>query len=107
MTAPVQDPFEREHLLLKEAAVLQFGPRSFELSPEELVRWIGLDLAAGVPKEIGTVRERFPAKLDRGEVALAARFYQVGTALAILTEIEEPLGEHRVLEVLGVRGDLR
>jgi hypothetical protein len=103
--SPVDDPFEREHLLVRDAPVLSFGPRAFELGAEELVRWIGLDLAAGVPKELGSVRERFPRGDD--EIAFAVAFFQISTALAVFTEIEEPRGEHRVVEVLGVRGDLR
>lgn len=110
--APVDDPFEREHLLVREAPVLTFGPRAFELAPDELVRWIGLDLAAGVPHELGSVHERFADRRQRGDVSFAARFYQLGSALAVLSEIDEPQSEHRVLEhrvleVLGARGAIR
>ena len=31
---PIHDPFEREHLLARDAGVLAFGPRAFEVSPD-------------------------------------------------------------------------
>lgn len=106
MTAPpIEDPSEKELLLLRDAGVLAFGAHAFQVGPEELIRWIGMDLAAGIPVEVGSVSERYPAR--KGEVAYAARSFQIGTALAFVTGVEEPAGSHRVVEVLGVKGDVR
>jgi hypothetical protein len=105
---PIDDPFEREHLLARDAGVLVFAPRAFEVSPDDLIRWVGLDLAAGVPHEIGTLAERFPAGRGGGVIDYSVRFYELGVgALAVATEIGEQERIHRVLEVLGVRGDVR
>jgi hypothetical protein len=104
---PIEDPSEKELLLLNDAGVLAFGPHAFELETEELVRWIGVDLAARIPVEVGAVSERYPAGGGSAEVVYAARIFQLGTTLAIATCIEEPLGSHRVVEVLGMKGDVR
>ena len=103
--APIEDPSERELLLVRDASVRAFGPRAFEASAEELIKWIGLDLAAGVPIEVGAFDESYAAR--KGDLRYAARFYQLGTALAVVTDVEEPQEAHRVLEVLGVKGDVR
>lgn len=105
MVTPIEDPSERELLLVRDASVLAFGVRAFEASAEELIKWIGLDLAAGVPIEVGATEESYPGR--RGDVRYSARSYQLGTALAVVTDVEEPEGAHRVLEVLGIKGDVR
>ncbi len=104
-SAAIDDPSERELLLVRDASVLAFGPRAFEASAEELIKWIGLDLAAGVPFEVGALDEIYGTR--KGEIRYAARFYQLGSALAIVTDVEEPQAAHRVLEILGVKGDVR
>ncbi len=107
MTAPfLEDPSERELRLVRDATVLAFAPRALEVSAEELIRWVGVDLAAGVPVEVGATSERYDARKGV-TTAYAVRFFQLGTALAIVTDVSEPRGSHRVLEVLGVRGDVR
>lgn len=103
--ASIEDPSERELLLVRDASVLAFGPRAFEASAEELIKWIGLDLAAGVPIEMGAIDESYTTR--KGDVRYAARYYQLGTALAVVTDVEEAQASHRVLEVLGVKGDVR
>jgi hypothetical protein len=103
--APLEDPSERELVLHREAPALAFGPKALAVSPDELMRFVGLDLAAGVPIEIGTTGERF--SLKRGEATTQARFFLLGSALGIATDVDEPQAAHRVLEVLGIKGDVR
>jgi hypothetical protein len=103
---PLLDPFEREHLLYEGAPLLRFSPKAFEVPLPEMLRWVGLDLAAGIPRDIASGEERL-ARSDGGEDVYTARLFQLGPALAITTEIVSADREYRVVELLGVKGDLR
>lgn len=107
MTATlVLDPFEQEVTLADEPRVLSFAARSFELPLDELMRHLAFDVVAGIPRPLGSVREQLPGPSD--VVQFASDFYQVGSSvLAATTEIQEEGATHRVIELLGVGGDVR
>jgi hypothetical protein len=102
----LSDPFEVEATLTQERRVLSFHPRTFELSLEELVRLLAFDIVGAVPKALGSTEERTG---DNGHALLySAAYYQVGPqVLALATEIDEGHSRHRVLELLGISGDVR
>ena len=98
------DPFELEATLAVEARVLSYHPRVFELSVDELVRLLSFDIVGDQP--LGTTYEHVG---ENGAGFLySASYYQVGPqVLALATEIDEGTTRHRVLELLGVSGDVR
>jgi hypothetical protein len=100
------DPFELEATLAVETRVLSYHPRVFELSVDELVRLLSFDIVGAVPKPLGTTYEHVG---ENGAGFLySASYYQVGPqVLALATEIDEGTTRHRVLELLGVSGDVR
>lgn len=108
IAAPVNvvDPFETEATLTLEPRVLSFHPKVFELTVDELVRMLSFDVVGAVPKPLGTTYEH--VGLNGAGFLYSASYYQVGPqALALATEIDEGTTRHRVLELLGVSGDVR
>ncbi|RMG15712.1 MAG: hypothetical protein D6731_07755 [Planctomycetota bacterium] len=104
---PLLDPFEQELTLAEVPRVLSFAPRAVEIDLEDLVRSWSFDLVGAIPRPLGTVRESFTAP-ERGPIDYLCAAYQVGSStLALATEITEPAARHRVLELLGVREDVR
>lgn len=87
--------------------MLSFSPRGFAVPLEELVRHLAFDLVGGIPKPLGVVQEDL-ASDGVGPISFRSSFAQVGpSVLAIATEIEEREAHHRVLELLGVKEDVR
>lgn len=108
IAAPVVilDPFETEATLALEHRVLSYHPKVFELSVDELVRMLSFDVVGAVPKALGTTYEH--VGLNGAGFLYSASYYQVGPqVLALATEIDEGTTRHRVLELLGVSGDVR
>lgn len=102
---PLADPFEHEVFLSEEPRVLSFSPRAFSIPLEELLRHLAFDLVGGIPKPLGQVEEDLSSD---GPLRFRSSFAQVGpSVLAIATEIEEREAQHRVLELLGVKEDVR
>lgn len=108
IAAPViiLDPFETEATLAVEPRVLSYHPKVFELSVDELVRLLSFDVVGAVPRALGTTYEH--VGLNGAGFLYSASYYQVGPqVLALATEIDEGTTRHRVLELLGVGGDVR
>lgn len=107
MSAPqLLDPFEREITLAEEPRVLSFSSRGFKIPLEELLRHLAFDLVSAIPRSLGHVQEEIPA--DDEVFTFRSEFFQVGpSVLAVGTEIEQPRASHRVLELLGVKEDIR
>lgn len=100
------DPFETESTVAGEPRVVAFHPRAFELTPEELVRFLSFDVVGAVPRPLGTTYEHVGE--NGGGFLYSASFFQVGPqVLAVATEIDEGTTRHRVLELLGISGDVR
>lgn len=106
IAVPVLDPFETEVTLADESRVLSLSPRCFELPLEELLRHLAFDLVSAIPRPLGEVSEELAG--PAGPYRFGSTFYQIGASvLAITTEIAEPAGAHRVIELLGVGEDVR
>ncbi|MCO5169377.1 MAG: hypothetical protein M9894_23790 [Planctomycetes bacterium] len=102
----ILDPFETEATLAVEPRALSLHPRTFELSVDELVRMLSFDVVGAVPKALGTTYEHVGH--NGAGFLYSASYYQVGPqVLALATEIDEGTTRHRVLELLGVSGDVR
>ncbi|MBX3466201.1 MAG: hypothetical protein KF878_04800 [Planctomycetes bacterium] len=102
----ILDPFETESTLASEPRALSLHPRTFELSVDELVRMLSFDVVGAVPKPLGTTYEHVGH--NGAGFLYSASYYQVGPqVLALATEIDEGTTRHRVLELLGVGGDVR
>ncbi len=100
------DPFEVEHLLLPDTKVLTFAPRALELPLEELVRLMAFDVVGQIPRANGGVEERVGE--NGAGFLFQSLFFQIGpSTLGIATEIDEGVARHRVLELLGLGGDVR
>jgi len=102
---PVVDPFELE-TTLREPRVLSFSPRTFEIPLPELLRHLAYDLIGHIPRPLGDVREEIGSRGDA--FTFHCEFSHVGpSVLAVGTEVEHAEATHRVLEMLGVDGDVR
>lgn len=108
IAAPViiSDPFEIEATLAVEPRVLSYHPKVFELTVDELVRLLSFDVVGAVPRPLGTTYEHVGH--NGAGFLYSASYYQVGPqVLALATEIDEGTTRHRVLELLGIGGDVR
>lgn len=102
----LRDPFEHQTTLAENGLLLSFGPRGFEIPLLELVRHLSFDLVGAIPKPLNKLSESLAS--EGGPTRFSCASYQVGpSVLALTTEIEEPGGRHRVLELLGLAEDLR
>ncbi|MEZ6184674.1 MAG: hypothetical protein R3F62_06645 [Planctomycetota bacterium] len=103
-TPSLLDPFEIEQTLASAPRVLAFSPQAFELPLDELLRHLAFDIVGGIPRPLTEVEERevLPAFTYRMQSAHLGQ-----GVLALTTEITEPGGEHRALELLGIGKDAR
>ncbi len=106
VSPPLLDPFEHELTLADLPRVLSFSHKAFEIPLPDLVKTWAYDLVGAIPRPLGSVREEIP--LESSLLTFESSSFQVGASvLAMCTEIRQAGVTHRVLELLGIKEDIR